>query len=78
MKPNFFYYVSGSVIVFVAILSMGFLDGKLSAVKWIGIVFVLSGLSVVGLSDFMSGTSSAHMDTNSIITGKYSVQVIKI
>ncbi|XP_026280126.1 solute carrier family 35 member F6 [Frankliniella occidentalis] len=64
-----FQMLRGSVIVFVALLSMAFLDRKLRCVEWFGIIFVLSGLSVVGMSDFASGSSSEHKDTNSIITG---------
>lgn len=59
--------------MFVAVLSMGFLEKKLRGVEWAGILFVLGGLSVVGVSDFLSTASSgdAHKDTNSIITGTY-------
>lgn len=65
-----FQMLRGSVIVFVALLSIAFLDKKLRGIEWAGIIFVISGLSVVGMSDFFSGTSSQeHKDTNSIITG---------
>lgn len=56
--------------MFVALLSIAFLDKKLRGVEWAGIMFVISGLSVVGMSDFASGTTGEHKDTNSIITGQ--------
>lgn len=61
-------FLTGSVIVFVALLSMAFLDKKLKCVEWFGILLVISGLTVVGMSDFTSGGTS-QKDTNSIITG---------
>ncbi|KAK3915012.1 Solute carrier family 35 member F6 [Frankliniella fusca] len=67
--PSSFQMLRGSVIVFVALLSMAFLDRKLRGVEWMGIFFVISGLTVVGVCDFISVSSTEHKDTNSIITG---------
>ncbi|KAJ1522596.1 hypothetical protein ONE63_001778 [Megalurothrips usitatus] len=64
-----FQMLRGSVIIFVALLSMGFLDRKLRCVEWTGIVFILGGLSVVGMSDFTGSSSGPHKNQNSIITG---------
>lgn len=57
----------------MALLSIAFFDRKLRSVEWAGIVFIISGLSVVGMSDFASGSSGEHKDTNSIITGQKTI-----
>lgn len=58
----------GSVIIFVALLSVGFLQRRLVSREWTGIVSVIIGLAIVGAADFF--TSSDHSQSrNNIITG---------
>lgn len=52
--PSSFQILRGSVIVFVGILSVGFLNRVLGKQKWSGIVFIIVGLMIVGMSDFLS------------------------
>lgn len=59
---------TGSLIVFVAMLSVGFLHRKINSREWTGIFFVIIGLAVVGLSDFYLNQSSTSV--NNVITGK--------
>lgn len=47
----------GSVIVFVAIFSMIFLQRRLKLREWMGIGFIIIGLAMVGLSDMLGSTS---------------------
>lgn len=65
-----FQMLRGSVIIFVGILSVAFLNRTLVSREWIGILFIIIGLGVVGVSDFASddgaGTSYSR---NNVITG---------
>lgn len=65
-----FQMLRGSVIIFVGVLSVAFLNRNLVSREWIGILFIIMGLAVVGLSDFMSndGNDSSY-SKNNIITG---------
>lgn len=63
-----FQMLRGAVIVFTGLLSVGFLGRRLHYFHWLGIVFVLTGLVVVGLSDFIS-SSQTNQDLNGVITG---------
>ncbi|XP_076662224.1 transport and golgi organization 9 [Halictus rubicundus] len=63
-----FQMLRGSVIIFTALLSMGFLDRKLESREWLGIGMVIIGLTLVGLSDVITMEDS-DMSTNSILTG---------
>lgn len=63
-----FQMLRGAVIVFTAILSMGFLNRKLGSREWIGIGMVIIGLALVGLSDIIT-MENADVSTNSILTG---------
>jgi drug/metabolite transporter (DMT)-like permease len=67
LKNSFF---KGSVIIFTGMLSVAFLDRVLKWREWSGIGAIISGLVVVGMSDFLSGAgNSAHHGRNDIITG---------
>ncbi|KAH0949952.1 hypothetical protein HN011_007842 [Eciton burchellii] len=63
-----FQMLRGSVIVFTGMLSIGFLNRKLGAREWTGIVFVIIGLGFVGVSDILTMEDN-DMNTNSVITG---------
>ena len=63
-----FQMLRGAVIVFTAILSMGFLNRKLGSREWTGIGMVIMGLALVGLSDIVT-VDNSDISTNSILTG---------
>lgn len=58
----------GSVIVFVAIFSMMFLQRRLKFREWAGIGFIIIGLTLVGLSDMM-GNGGSDADRTDILIG---------
>ncbi|KAL7633135.1 UNVERIFIED_CONTAM: hypothetical protein RMT77_016505 [Armadillidium vulgare] len=65
-----FQMLRGAVIVFTGLLSVAFLGRRLKNFQWVGIFFVIVGLVVVGVSDFLSGAGESEMyTTNGIITG---------
>ncbi|KAG8298210.1 hypothetical protein J6590_018614 [Homalodisca vitripennis] len=63
-----FQMLRGSVIVFVALLSIAFLERQIGWKQWTGIVHIVLGLFLVGLADIFV-KSSDNNDTNGIITG---------
>ena len=64
------YIFPGAVIVFTGLLSVAFLGRKIKWFQWIGILIVIVGLVIVGVSDFIGTTSSSSgYTTNGIITG---------
>ncbi|XP_011503761.1 PREDICTED: solute carrier family 35 member F6 isoform X3 [Ceratosolen solmsi marchali] len=63
-----FQMLRGAVIVFTGILSVGFLNKKLNRREWLGITFVIFGLLLVGLSDFIT-MQNQKVNTNSVLTG---------
>jgi len=76
-----FQMFRGSVIVFVGLLSVGFLDRILKKREWSGIFLVILGLSIVGVADFMSNSGSNNgptPDRNSIITGDILIIIAQI
>lgn len=58
----------GSVIVFVAIFSMMFLQRRLQLREWTGIGFIIVGLTCVGLSDMLGGSSTG-ADRSDVLLG---------
>lgn len=62
-----FQMFRGAVIIFTAVLSMGFLNKKLDSREWMGIIMVIIGLALVGLSDI--SIEKSDVSTNSILTG---------
>lgn len=64
-----FQMLRGSVIVFVAIFSMMFLQKRLQLREWFGIGFIIVGLTCVGLSDMIGSSSSQANDRSDILIG---------
>ncbi|KAI4491113.1 hypothetical protein M0802_010423 [Mischocyttarus mexicanus] len=63
-----FQMLRGAVIVFTGILSIGFLNRTFGGREWTGIVFVIIGLALVGISDMMIRKDD-DVSLNSILTG---------
>jgi drug/metabolite transporter (DMT)-like permease len=63
-----FQMLRGSVMVFTALLSVAFLRKKLTWKHWLGIVAVVAGLAVVGVSDilFSKHPEGSHTNTQKI------------
>jgi len=62
-----FQMLRGAVIIFTALLSVGFLGSKLHLYHWVGMLTVILGLIVVGLGDVIGGDNSG--DAHSVLTG---------
>uniref|UniRef100_A0A2M4BRF9 Putative transport and golgi family organization 9 n=1 Tax=Anopheles marajoara TaxID=58244 RepID=A0A2M4BRF9_9DIPT len=68
--PSSFQLLRGSVIIFVGILSVAFLNRTLVKREWFGIGFIMLGLAVVGMSDVISNDDNGSQYTrNNVITG---------
>lgn len=63
-----FQMLRGSVIVFVAIFSMAFLGKRLKCREWTGILFIIFGLTMVGLSDMLA-SSDASVNRTDVLIG---------
>ncbi|KAK9745386.1 EamA-like transporter family [Popillia japonica] len=69
----------GSVIIFVALLSVGFLEKLIKRQQWFGIFLVIMGLIIVALADITSkDTSGEDFGRNSIITGDLLIVLAQI
>jgi len=55
-------------MAFVALLSVGFLGKEINGRQWTGIWVVISGLAIVGVSDFLLNKESKS-GSNSVVTG---------
>lgn len=64
-----FQMLRGAVIIFTGLLSVAFLGRRLRSYEWLGILLVMCGLVVVGISDIIFPDSHATKGPNSIITG---------
>lgn len=64
-----FQMFRGSIIVFVAILSTTFLEKRINKREWFGIVSVIIGLVIVGVTDALYQTRGESKGRNSLITG---------
>ncbi|KAF2897995.1 hypothetical protein ILUMI_08179 [Ignelater luminosus] len=74
-----FQMFRGAVIVFVGLLSVGFLERVLKKREWSGIVFVIIGLAVVGAADFIAkDTNTGNHGRNDIITGDLLIVIAQI
>lgn len=58
----------GSVIIFVALLSMFLLKRKISIREWIGILFIIIALVMVGLADYMLVKSAKKTESTEVDT----------
>lgn len=72
-----FQMLRGALIVFTGLLSTAFLNRKLKNYEWTGIFFVITGLVVVGLSDFVTKSESSH-GRNSMITGDLLIVIAQV
>lgn len=73
-----FQMLRGSVIIFVGILSIAFLERVLRKKEWTGIGFVILGLTIVGMSDFLSKDNDSDHNRNDIITGDLLIIIAQI
>ncbi|XP_063850491.1 solute carrier family 35 member F6-like isoform X2 [Scylla paramamosain] len=64
-----FQMLRGAVIVFTGLLSVAFLGRKIQWFQWLGIVVIIAGLIIVGVSDVLGPTNYSGYTTNGIITG---------
>ncbi|XP_066144792.1 solute carrier family 35 member F6 [Euwallacea fornicatus] len=76
--PSSFQMFRGSVIVFVGLLSVAFLNRTLGKREWIGIIFIILGLSIVGMADFISVDSNKEYNRNDIITGDMLIVIAQV
>ncbi|XP_063704025.1 solute carrier family 35 member F6 [Culicoides brevitarsis] len=72
-----FQMLRGSVIVFVGFLSFAFLGRTFVARQWSGILFIISGLAMVGTADFLSHSGSDN-SVNNVITGDLLIVLAQI
>ncbi|XP_017461486.1 PREDICTED: solute carrier family 35 member F6-like, partial [Rhagoletis zephyria] len=68
-SPSSFQMLRGALIVFTGLLSVAFLGRRLKIYEWLGILLVICGLVIVGLSNIISGKDSHDHALNKIITG---------
>ncbi|XP_030765066.1 solute carrier family 35 member F6 [Sitophilus oryzae] len=73
-----FQMFRGSVIVFVALLSVAFLGKNLVKREWFGIGSVIIGLAIVGVADFVSNDNDGSHNKNDIITGDMLIVIAQI
>ncbi|XP_045116790.1 solute carrier family 35 member F6-like isoform X1 [Portunus trituberculatus] len=64
-----FQMLRGAVIVFTGLLSVAFLGRKIKWFQWLGILIIIVGLVIVGVSDILVPTGEGDYTTNKIITG---------
>lgn len=73
-----FQMFRGAVIIFVAFLSMAFLNRRLGGREWGGIVFVFLGLCIVGVADFITHDESSKYSRENIIIGDLLIALAQI
>jgi len=71
-----FQMLRGAVIIFTALLSVAFFGSKLKVYHWVGMLMVVIGLIVVGLSDVIGDSGSG--DPNSVLTGDLLIVIAQI
>lgn len=72
-----FQMLRGSVIIFVALFSKIFLGRAMGVRRWMGILFIAIGLTIVGVSD-MIYSSDANVDQKGIIIGDTLIIIAQI
>ncbi|CAJ0606055.1 unnamed protein product [Cylicocyclus nassatus] len=72
-----FQMLRGAVIVFTGLLSVGMLGARIQGYKWIGMILVILGLVVVGVTDIMYDDDPLD-DKNAIITGNLLIIMAQI
>ncbi|RCN39319.1 transmembrane protein C2orf18 family protein [Ancylostoma caninum] len=72
-----FQMLRGAVIVFTGLLSVGMLGARIQGFKWIGMIFVILGLVVVGVTDIIYDDDPLD-DKNAIITGNLLIIMAQI
>lgn len=73
-----FQMFRGSVIVFVGLLSVAFLHKRLLKKEWGGIAFVIIGLALVGVADFVSDSGEDEHNKNDVITGDLLIVIAQV
>lgn len=70
----------GSVIIFTALLSVAFNNRIIQPYMWLGMLLIICGLVLVGVSDIIFNMSSAvgNTDINGIIAGENLVCFLKV
>ncbi|VDM85715.1 unnamed protein product [Strongylus vulgaris] len=68
---------AGAVIVFTGLLSVGMLGTRIQGYKWIGMILVILGLVVVGVTDIIYDDDPLD-DKNAIITGNLLIIMAQI
>ncbi|CAG2107460.1 unnamed protein product [Medioppia subpectinata] len=74
-----FQMLRGALIIFTGLLSVAFLHRQLKPYEWLGILFVMCGLSIVGTSDLVFGSNDASSrGPNSVIAGDLLIIIAQI
>lgn len=73
-----FQMFRGAVIIFVAFLSVAFLERRLVTREWAGIFIVFMGLIIVGAADFQTNGDNTHYSRNNVITGDLLIVLAQI
>eukprot|EP00118_Oscarella_pearsei_P006777 m.31299 g.31299 ORF g.31299 m.31299 type:complete len:400 (+) comp31478_c0_seq4:19-1218(+) len=64
-----FQMLRGSVIIFTGLLSVAFLRNRLRLHHWLGILVVIIGLVVIGVSDVVAGKDVSHKAASQQLSG---------
>lgn len=72
-----FQMLRGAVIIFTGLLSVGMLGARIQPYKWFGMLFVMLGLVVVGVTDILYDDDPLD-DKNAIITGNLLIIMAQI
>ncbi|KAJ0183676.1 hypothetical protein K1T71_000099 [Dendrolimus kikuchii] len=73
-----FQMFRGSIIIFVAVLSMAFLDRWITKQEWLGVGYVVTGLLVVGVTDVLFQDPGDSKGRNSLITGDLLIIIAQV
>ncbi|CAH2985481.1 unnamed protein product [Chilo suppressalis] len=73
-----FQMFRGSIIIFVAVLSVTYLNRNIMKREWAGIFVVICGLLIVGGTDAMYQTKGESKGRNSLITGDLLIIVAQV